>query len=190
MSSGEVEHVASDCWNCDQAVVQVIKATLQMPSGRRSVVPLCQPCFVSVYLPLIADARDLMPDAGRARSVLVVDDDPDIRRLLTRAFEDEGFSVDTATNGLEALEKARTVGPDAIVLDLRMPVMSGQEFLQAWRKTTPQATAPVLAISAYGLPTTAEDLGVQAFLAKPFSMTALLDIVETLVGSQGPAGVA
>ena len=189
MSSGQVEHVASDCWNCDQAVAQVIKATLQMPSGRSSVVSLCQPCFVSVYLPLIADARDLMPDAGRARSVLVVDDDPDIRKLLRRAFEDVGFSVDTATNGLEALEKVRTVGPDAIVLDLCMPVMSGQEFLDAWRKT-PQATAPVLAISAYGLPTTADDLGVQAFLAKPFHMTALLDTVEALVGSQGSTGVA
>lgn len=190
MSSGRVEHVASDCWNCDQAVAQVIKATLHMPSGRSSVIPLCQPCFVSVYLPLVAEGREVMPDAGRARSVLVVDDDPDIRRLLTRAFEDEGFSVDTATNGLEALEKARTVGPDAIVLDLCMPVMTGQQFLHAWRQTTPQATAPVLAISAYGLATTAEDLGVQAFLAKPFSMTALLDTVEALVGSPGSAGVA
>jgi len=182
--------VVSECWNCDQTVAQIVKARLQMPSGWSSVVSLCQPCFVTVYMPLVAEARDLVPDASRARSLLVVDDDPNIRGLLKTLFEGEGFSVNTATNGREALEKARTVGPDAIVLDLCMPVMSGQEFLQAWRETAPEATVPVLAISAYGLSQTAEDLGVQALLPKPFDMIALLDTVEALVSPQRSAGVA
>jgi CheY-like chemotaxis protein len=190
MSPAQVERVESECWNCDRTVAQVVKAKLELSSGWSSVVSLCQPCFVTVYLPLVAEAHDLMPDAGHTRSLLVVDDDPSILGLLKTIFEREGFSVNTATNGLEALEKARTVEPDAIVLDLCMPVMNGHEFLHAWRQTTPQTTVPVVAISAYGISQTAEDLGVEAFLPKPFDMLALLDTVAAMVDPQRSAGLA
>jgi CheY-like chemotaxis protein len=190
MSSGQVEQVVSECWNCDQPVARVVKARLEVTSGWSSVVSLCQPCFVTVYLPLVAEAPDLVPDTSHARSLLVVDDDPSIRGLLKTLFEGEGFSVEMATNGLEALEKAQAGGPDAIVLDLCMPVMSGQEFLQAWRERAPESTVPVLAISAYGISQTAVDLGVQAFLPKPFDTMALLNTVEALVGPRRSAGVA
>ena len=69
MLSARAQQVALECWNCDQTVAEVIKAKLQALSGRSSVVELCQPCFVTVYLPLVADGRDLVAASSRSRSV-------------------------------------------------------------------------------------------------------------------------
>jgi len=113
--------------------------------------------------------------------VLIVDDDPGIRGLLASLFQGEGYSVETATNGLEALQKACTRVPDAIVLDMRMPVMGGQEFLHEWRQTAPGPAVPVVAMSAYDVTASAEEMGVEAFLPKPFSMQTLLNTMDTLV---------
>ncbi len=59
------------------------------------------------------------------RTVLIVDDEPNIRGFLRMALEDEGFSVETAANGKEALDKVRRRPPDAVLLDLLMPVLDG-----------------------------------------------------------------
>jgi CheY-like chemotaxis protein len=66
--------------------------------------------------------------------VLVADDEPLIRALVTIAFEAEGYDVDTAADGAEALEKACQQPPQVIVLDLMMPVMNGWDFLEAWQR--------------------------------------------------------
>src|SRR4051812_34875241 len=69
----------------------------------------------------------LAPDAQPRYRLLVVDDDEDIRETLQAVFESEGYLVTTASNGLEALDRLRTMptAPCVIVLDLMMPVMSG-----------------------------------------------------------------
>ncbi|MBV9173586.1 MAG: response regulator, partial [Chloroflexi bacterium] len=67
-----------------------------------------------------------MEDPAR---VLVVDDEPVIREVVAEALEFEGYAVETATNGAEALAKVRAHAPQAIVLDLMMPVMDGWAFL-------------------------------------------------------------
>jgi CheY-like chemotaxis protein len=64
------------------------------------------------------------------RRVLIVEDDETIREMYAIKFDLEGFEVDTAENGLVALEKMSSFRPEIIVLDLMMPVMSGIEFLQ------------------------------------------------------------
>src|SRR5438067_4746790 len=110
------------CWNCDEAVDAIIKIAIQPRSGRVTALSLCHACYVSVYLPLAANSPELRLLGGRERSLLIVDDDPGIRGLLAALFQVEGFRVETATNGQEALQKARAQPPDAIVLDLRMPV--------------------------------------------------------------------
>ena len=69
----------------------------------------------------------------QTKRVLVVEDDETLRTTVAEALEDEGYQVITATNGAEALRLVRAAEPDAIVLDLMMPVMDGRAFLEASR---------------------------------------------------------
>ena len=119
-----------------------------------------------------------MEDPAR---VLVVDDEPVIREVVAEALEFEGYAVETATNGAEALAKVRAHAPHVIVLDLMMPVMDGWSFLHACR-TCPACTGvPVVVTSAYQwLPEIAAGLGVRACLAKPFDLRVLLGAIARL----------
>jgi len=114
-------------------------------------------------------------------TVLVVDDDPDVRGVLTDAFESEGFRVMTAANGMQALHRARDAAPDVVVLDLSMPMMSGEAFLYAWRAGAETHSVPVVAISAAYPGLQPEDLGVEAFFPKPFEIDLLMRHVKDLL---------
>ena len=114
--------------------------------------------------------------------VLVVDDDETIRTTVAEALEFEGYAVASATNGAEALELVRQQRPQAIVLDLMMPVMDGWQFLEHCRADARCAGTPVLVISAYRqLPQAAAGLGVKGCITKPFDLDVLLGAVERLV---------
>ncbi|MCK9226471.1 MAG: response regulator, partial [Syntrophorhabdaceae bacterium] len=82
------------------------------------------------------------------RKVLVVDDEENIRLLFKEELEEEGYEVDTASNGLEALEKVKTASFDVIVLDIKMPVMDGIQALNAIKNMNKDQ--PVILCSAYG----------------------------------------
>ncbi len=110
-----------------------------------------------------------------------MENDPSTLGLLTTVLTGEGYRVETASNGLEALRKARRRRPDAIVLDLMLPVVNGHQFLLAWRTGT-GPTPPVLAISAYHAQPAADELGAQAFLPKPFAVDALVGTVDAMLG--------
>ena len=114
-------------------------------------------------------------------TVLVVDDDPDVRKVLADAFEAEGFRVMTAANGMQALHRARDAAPDVLILDLNMPMMSGDAFLYAWRVGAETHSVPVVAISAAYPSLQPEDLGVDAFFPKPFEMDLLVRHVKDLL---------
>ena len=114
-------------------------------------------------------------------TVLVVDDDPDVRRVVADAFESEGFRVMTAANGMQALHRARDAAPDVIILDLNMPMMSGEDFLYAWRVGAETHRVPVVAISAAYPGLQPEDLGVDAFFPKPFEVDLLVRHVKDLL---------
>ena len=118
---------------------------------------------------------------AQAELVLVVDDDPDVRRVLADAFEAEGFRVMTAANGMQALHRVRDAAPDAIILDLGMPMMSGEDFLYAWRVGAETHRVPVVAISAAYPGLQPEDLGVDAFFPKPFKIDLLVRHVKDLL---------
>jgi CheY-like chemotaxis protein len=152
-------------------------------SGRHVEVSLCDDCFRACFVPLLTGGPSPARAATAPPTVLVVDDDLSIRRLLGLALESEGFHVATAANGQEALAKVRDASPQAIVLDLRMPVMSGRDFLRVFRETAQTRTIPILAISAYDVDTTATELGVDAFLAKPVELHALIGMVSSLIAS-------
>ena len=111
-------------------------------------------------------------------TVLVVDDDHDIRTCLGEVLHDQGFVAVTAADGRDALEKLATrFRPDAIVLDLMMPVMNGFEFLQAMRANAELNRIPVVVISA-NRGYDERDLGVAAVLRKPFDLNALVDAID------------
>jgi DNA-binding response OmpR family regulator len=120
--------------------------------------------------------------------VLVAEDEPLIRALVAIAFEAEGYDVDTAADGVEALAKARQQPPQAIVLDLMMPVMDGWDFLEAWHGHAASHTVPVIVISAGGRGAEQTPLDVQAFFTKPFDIDRLVATVTGLVEASGSLG--
>jgi len=125
---------------------------------------------------------------AKGGTVLVVDDDPDVRKVLADAFESEGFRVMTAANGMQALHRARDAAPDVIILDLNMPMMSGDAFLYAWRVGAETQGVPVVAISAAYPSLQPEDLGVDAFFPKPFEIDLLVQHVKDLLAYRpGPS---
>ena len=119
-------------------------------------------------------------DAGPR--VLVVDDDPVIRATVADVLLDEGYLVDQAADGAEALRLAIQFLPDAIVLDLMMPVLDGWAFVDRFRMVPHADEVPIVVMSAtHGLSQSAERLramGVRAVVAKPFDLEALLAIVQ------------
>ncbi len=114
------------------------------------------------------------------KTVLVVDDDPAIRDFLAMALEEEGYSVETATNGREALDRVRHHPPNAILLDIMMPEMDGWMFLATRRTLSAECRCPVLVMSAAGGRHMARELGASDFLAKPFDLDTLLGKVAAL----------
>src|SRR4051812_3377370 len=129
---------------------------------------------------MIATSKDPDPPVGRS-VVLVVDDDFDIREALSDVLASEGYSVVTAADGGEALERLRGgVRPAVMLLDLMMPRVSGVEVIDALRKDESLRQIPVVVCSAnrgYG----ADDLGVHDVLRKPISVEELLEAVARAI---------
>jgi CheY-like chemotaxis protein len=115
--------------------------------------------------------------ARAAPMVLVVDDEPDIRETIAEALMLEGYRVRTAPNGKSALEQARKGRPDLILLDLMMPVMSGWQFLEAWREDPELGSIPVVVDTAFP---DVQVEGAAVLLRKPFDLTTLLTTISRL----------
>jgi DNA-binding response OmpR family regulator len=135
--------------------------------------------------------------AGMApATVLVVDDDPVILKLLEVNFEMEGFEVVRAADGAEGLERARAVLPDIVVLDVMMPRMTGYEVAKALREHDDTARIPIIFVTARAQSSDIErgmELGVDDYITKPFDPLDLIDRVNTLLarsqaGDDGKAG--
>jgi len=111
--------------------------------------------------------------------VLVVDDDSGLRGMVATALEISGYTVCQAGHGLEALEALQRETPCVILLDLMMPVMDGWTFRQEQLAHPSFATIPVVVMSAHHRAhQAARDLGATAYVAKPFDLDALLQIVR------------
>jgi len=128
-----------------------------------------------------------MPREGHdERLVLVVDDDPDILQTLALCLSTEGYRVQMAANGQEALALLAREKPDCVLLDLMMPVMDGWQFVaelekRGWRNLPLLILSADRAVQAHAL-----KLRADAFLAKPFDLDELLVKVSQLTG--GPNG--
>jgi len=110
-------------------------------------------------------------------SVLLIEDEPDIRESVADALEIEGVKVLTASNGREGIELLKTIpAPDLILLDLWMPVTNGWEFLDLKKGDRRLAPIPTVLLSAYPVPN--EHEGVEGFIKKPIDLDALLATVN------------
>jgi CheY-like chemotaxis protein len=114
-------------------------------------------------------------------NVLIVEDDPDILSSLAEALREEGFEVETAANGYQALTRLEAHAPDLIFLDLMMPLMDGWKFLESARTRFATMHAPVVLLSAvHNLTDEARKLGVTAFLSKPFDLEDVTRMAHSL----------
>jgi signal transduction histidine kinase len=115
------------------------------------------------------------------KTLLIVEDDKDIREALDGLLSMEGYQVAGCANGLEALQYLRrSPAPDVILLDLMMPVMDGWQFRVEQKKDPALASIPVVALSADNTPKAAA-IDAEAYLKKPVDFDTLLGTIERLV---------
>jgi CheY-like chemotaxis protein len=132
-------------------------------------------------IPTVRGLAMAAPAEGRSGAMwrlLIIEDDEDIADSLSQVFSARGYRVEVAGNGQQALDRARASGdrPDAILLDLLMPVMDGGQFLRA-RATEPVlASTPVIVITAQPTPTD-DATPVYARFAKPLPLKQLVEAV-------------
>lgn len=110
-------------------------------------------------------------------SILVVEDDKDIRSAIVSLLESEGYKTESAENGKVALEKLTVIPkPCLVLLDMMMPIMNGREFLDTVMKDSTLAPLPILIVSAIADRTNTE--GSVGFLKKPIDINVVLDVVS------------
>jgi two-component system, chemotaxis family, chemotaxis protein CheY len=121
---------------------------------------------------------------GAGKTVLVVDDNPSIRKMIASAFRSEGYETRAdVENGLEGIAAAKKIKPDLITLDLSMPVMNGLQASSELRKIFP--AVPIILFTLYGdsVPVTeASRAGVNLVLTKTTPLDTLLDKADELIG--------
>jgi CheY-like chemotaxis protein len=126
-----------------------------------------------------------MPREARRRppmrevTVLVVDDEPDIRATVSAMLEIEGYHVAEAANGADALQVLDERSPDVILLDMRMPVLDGWGFAAELRRRG-HRTPIVVMTAARDAAHWAAEIAAAAFVAKPFGFDDLIDAVESV----------
>ncbi len=98
------------------------------------------------------------------KTILIVDDEPDVRNFISACIEDAGFNVETAKNGEEALEIIKTNPPDLMTLDMIMPGLSGVQVLRRLRKIKESSKMPVIVITAHASDEMGGD-GIEQFKA-------------------------
>ncbi len=116
--------------------------------------------------------------------ILVVDDELYIRNILDFALESEGFTVITAADGEQALQKALTTSPDLIVLDVMMPKLDGFEVCRAVKAKEETKDIPVILLTARDKETDrkrGEEVKCDCYLTKPFSPSQLAEIIRSFL---------
>jgi two-component system chemotaxis response regulator CheY len=122
--------------------------------------------------PTIGAVTDFMEGSAL---ILLIDSEPSIREFMTMALADAGYTVEVAADGAQGLAIARSHVLDLIILELRLPVMSGIDFLKAYF-ALPGPHAPIIALSTSPREEEAAlELGASNFWLKPFDLDALLD---------------
>lgn len=118
--------------------------------------------------------------------ILVIDDDPDLRMILRRILEAHGHEVILGEDGLRGLAVAQRQRPDAIVLDVMMPVMDGFEVLDRLQRDDRTLHVPVVMLTALAVNDArerCEEAGAASFVEKPYDPTDLVTTIERVVAA-------
>lgn len=119
-----------------------------------------------------------------AKRILVVEDNDLNRKLFCDVLRANGFEVEPVADGQEALETARRVSPDLMIMDIQLPNVSGVDLIEQAKRDPALNTIPVLAVTAYagkGDEERIRDAGAAAYLAKPVSIIPFMNAVKSLV---------
>lgn len=116
------------------------------------------------------------------KTVLVADDEFDLARTLQAILEGEGYRVETFGNGREIMARLQQQKPALVLLDVMMPAMSGLEVLREMKSAPALGDIPVVLMSAAPPTVRRGDYSWDTFLRKPFTIEALIDVVERLIG--------
>jgi len=117
--------------------------------------------------------------------ILVAEDERDIRDLIAYVLKYAGFEVEVASNGAEAVEKAPQGKPDLILLDVRMPRMTGYEACRQLKKMPEVQHVPVVFLSAKGQDNEIDEgleVGAKDYILKPFAPDELIQQVQQILG--------
>ena len=136
-------------------------------------------------------ARHLAQLAQKVRTmrILVIDDDTKLTDLLQLVFESKGFGVTIANSGIQALDSLETELPEAVLLDLMMPGMSGLEVCQRIRANPRTSNVPVVVLTAKTGTKSKQELlkaGATDYLVKPVPLNDLVSRIGALVSNTGP----
>lgn len=119
------------------------------------------------------------------KKILIVDDQKGVRRLLEELFKKEGWDVKVAADGQEAITRVEERLPDIILMDVKMPNMSGLEASQIILRE--HSDVPIIMMTAYGeieVVKKALEAGVKKCITKPFDIIILRDMVNNLISEQ------
>jgi len=120
--------------------------------------------------------------------ILIAEDEPDIRELVAFVLRFAGHEVTTTPNGEDALHQASMIIPDIIIMDVRMPRMTGYEACRAMKADNSLKDIPVVFLSAKGQDSeinTGLEAGAEEYLLKPFSPDQLAERVKAILAKYG-----
>ncbi len=175
--------------NVSRGIVEQMGGTLQVESragwGSRFWFEIPLPAATGAVASPVATPRQIIGYNGARRRILVADDNPTNARLLTDILEPLGFTVTTAVDGLDAVEQAKAVRPDLVLLDLRMPRLDGFGAARAITEAFPGNAPRMIGVSASAFEPDREacrQAGCADFLAKPFREEQLFAALERQLG--------
>jgi len=120
--------------------------------------------------------------------ILISEDEPDIRELVAFTLRFAGHEVTTTANGEEALQQASQIIPDIIIMDVRMPRMTGYDACRAMKADVMLKDIPVMFLSAKGQDSEIQaglDVGAEEYILKPFAPTQLAERVKAILAKFG-----
>ncbi len=113
--------------------------------------------------------------------ILIAEDEPHVARLLSRALEKQGYTIDAVHNGIQALEKINASHPDMLITDINMPKMDGEELCKQLTTSIPDRKFPIVVLSSRTEVEHREwsaSMSNTTFIEKPVSMRRLIKFIE------------
>lgn len=139
---------------------------------------------VSSNSEILSRTEKAVKDKKEEQKILIVDDEPFILKSLSFVLMKEGFKIETATNGLEAMEKIKKNKPDIVFLDIMMPKMNGMEVCQWIRQDPILKNIYVIILTAKGQEMDREkgfSIGADEYMTKPFSPSSVVQRIKEIL---------